>query len=618
MAFDLSGARGFLFGGDTPWTYEQVQQQRAIADRLRAANAGTPRNVGEGLSAIGRALGARRRENRAERRTGELQAEYEASPAYQAIFGALGGGQPRAQGGASPQPAPQQGGGISETILPPAGFPQSIVDAAMGQDGVSRFNDSLSVTESGGDYSVVNSEGYTGKYQFGPARLQDYNNANNANVTMEAFRANPQLQEQVQRWHVGDIDNFVAQNGLDQYIGQTIGGVTITQDGLRAMAHLGGNAGMKRFLESGGQYNPSDSNGTSLADYAATHAGGGQPATMSAQNRQPQGQQGQIDPRAIMQLMANPMATPEQKQYLGMLLQQQMAAQQPMSESDRIALELQRIELANAQNPQADQGTTDMQNYAFYSQQEAQAGRQPASFNDWRNQSRAAGATQVNVGPQGQQFPDPPKGTVYARDADGNMVMEPDANGYMRPRIVPFASAESEAEAALAAQQAAGAAESKGATADDVVTYIDRALGLMDDSDLNTGIAGWVSGSVPFLPAGRLNSALTTIKGNLGFEALQNMRDNSPTGGALGQVSTFELDNLQSLEGQLNVGMPEADLRHNLNRIRESRQILLYMQAADKVMQRMNIPEDFVSNPEVMDAIKEGVPLGAIWEAYNG
>jgi hypothetical protein len=356
MAVDLSGAGQFIFGGSTPWTYEQVQRQRAIADRLRAANAETPRNVGEGLSAIGRALGARRRENRAERRTGELRAEYEASPAYQAIFGALGGGQP--QGGSEPYIAPQPNAPITEGPLPldnPQGLPQSIVDAVNGADSVSRFNDGLSVTESGGNYGVVNSEGYTGKYQFGPARLQDYNTANNANVTMEEFRANPQLQEQVQRWHVGDIDNFVAQNGLDQYIGQTIGGVLITQDGLRAMAHLGGNAGMKRFLESGGQYNPSDSNGTSLADYAATHAGGGQPATMSADNRPPQGQQGQIDPRAIMQLMANPMATPEQKQYLGMLLQQQMATQQPDYDRYRV-VDGQLVDLGAPGGPRPVEG----------------------------------------------------------------------------------------------------------------------------------------------------------------------------------------------------------------------------------------------------------------------
>ena len=35
-------------------------------------------------------------------------------------------------------------------------------------------------------------------------------------------------------------------------------------DGLRAVAHLGGKSGMKKFLQSKGDYNPADELGTSL------------------------------------------------------------------------------------------------------------------------------------------------------------------------------------------------------------------------------------------------------------------------------------------------------------------------------------------------------------------
>lgn len=83
----MTGALPFIFGGNTPWTYEEVQRQRAIANSLRQANMGTPRNVGEGLAAIGRALGARRRENKAATREEELKAEMQAQ-----IAAALGGG----------------------------------------------------------------------------------------------------------------------------------------------------------------------------------------------------------------------------------------------------------------------------------------------------------------------------------------------------------------------------------------------------------------------------------------------------------------------------------------------------------------------------------------------
>lgn len=67
----------FIFGGNTPMNYQQLQRQREIADQLRGQNNGTPRNVGEGLAAIGRALSARMRERRADKREGEISQEWQ-------------------------------------------------------------------------------------------------------------------------------------------------------------------------------------------------------------------------------------------------------------------------------------------------------------------------------------------------------------------------------------------------------------------------------------------------------------------------------------------------------------------------------------------------------------
>ena len=135
------------------------------------------------------------------------------------------------------------------------------------------FRESLGRSESGGRYDVVNREGYTGKYQFGPARLADYMNATGQKFSMDEFRKNPALQERVQRWHEGDILDYVAANELDQYIGQVVGGVKVTPQAMLGMAHLGGKSGMRKFLETGGEYNPEDSNGTSLRDYGQRFSG---------------------------------------------------------------------------------------------------------------------------------------------------------------------------------------------------------------------------------------------------------------------------------------------------------------------------------------------------------
>jgi hypothetical protein len=136
------------------------------------------------------------------------------------------------------------------------------------------FREALGQSESGGDYGVVNTLGYSGKYQWGPARLQDYNKAMGTNYSMEQFLQNPSLQEEAQAWHEDDIMGYVFDQGLDRYIGSNVAGVTMTPEAMISMAHLGGKAGMRQFVESGGEYNPQDAYGTSLRDYAAKFSAG--------------------------------------------------------------------------------------------------------------------------------------------------------------------------------------------------------------------------------------------------------------------------------------------------------------------------------------------------------
>lgn len=150
----------------------------------------------------------------------------------------------------------------SEIARQQIGDPQAAVSlSTMGR--AVGFNEALGQSESGGDYSVVNSEGFTGKYQWGQARLDDFNRANGSAHSLDEFRANPALQEQAQAWHIGDIDANLA--GL---VGRTVQGRALSRDSLRAMAHLGGVAGARRFVETDGAYDPADSNGTRLSDYA--------------------------------------------------------------------------------------------------------------------------------------------------------------------------------------------------------------------------------------------------------------------------------------------------------------------------------------------------------------
>ena len=127
----------------------------------------------------------------------------------------------------------------------------------------SDFLERLSQSESSGDsnaeITIADGRRYVGSLQFGDARLQDYKKATGSSFTQDEFKANSALQDKVAAWHIADIDKTIDGLGIntDGY----------DRDGLRAVAHLGGKGGMKKFVRSNGEYNPSDELGTSLQDY---------------------------------------------------------------------------------------------------------------------------------------------------------------------------------------------------------------------------------------------------------------------------------------------------------------------------------------------------------------
>lgn len=99
-----------------------------------------------------------------------------------------------------------------------------------------------------------------------------------------------------------------------------------------------------------------------------------------------------------------------------------------------------------------------------------------------------------------------------------------------------------------------------------VTNNIDKANELIDKG-FATGYASYLSGA-PNTDAGELRNVLDTIKANVGFDNLQKMRDNSPTGGALGQVSEMENRLLQAISGSLDPKQGKL-LKQNLSVIKE-------------------------------------------------
>ena len=98
-----------------------------------------------------------------------------------------------------------------------------------------------------------------------------------------------------------------------------------------------------------------------------------------------------------------------------------------------------------------------------------------------------------------------------------------------------------------------------------VTGAIDKAEKLV--GPLSTGY-GAVLADLPNTDARALRNYLDTIKANLGFDELQAMRDSSPTGGALGQITDFENGLLQATQAALDP-MQTDQLADNLKIIKD-------------------------------------------------
>ena len=125
------------------------------------------------------------------------------------------------------------------------------------------FRRKMVMSESSGDpnakFTLDDGRTFTGLYQFGDARLSDYRKATCAKFTTQEFKEDNQLQQKVADWHFADIEDAIDALGseADGY----------DRDGLKAIGHIGGVGGMKKYVRTKGQYNPSDALGTSLSDY---------------------------------------------------------------------------------------------------------------------------------------------------------------------------------------------------------------------------------------------------------------------------------------------------------------------------------------------------------------
>lgn len=159
-----------------------------------------------------------------------------------------------------------------------------------------------------------------------------------------------------------------------------------------------------------------------------------------------------------------------------------------------------------------------------------------------------------------------PSGYRGIYDADGNLTqLEAIAGG---PAAAEEAAAGEEADAESRRQGLRASRQSKigGIVIEDINRYRD----LVENQGMFTpvtGAFGEIVGNIAGTPAADARSLANTIGANIQFEALDQMRKESKTGGALGSITQNELKDLRDTLGSIAASQSDEQLLYNLNRL---------------------------------------------------
>ena len=134
------------------------------------------------------------------------------------------------------------------------------------EDELNRFLTDIGFRESGNRYDITNTWGYMGKYQFGKATLKGLG----FKVTRKEFLNNPQLQEEAMMALLLHNKEKL-QKYIDVFDGETINGMYISESGILAAAHLGGQGSVKRYFKNGRVFK--DAYGTKITSYMKQFSG---------------------------------------------------------------------------------------------------------------------------------------------------------------------------------------------------------------------------------------------------------------------------------------------------------------------------------------------------------
>lgn len=279
----------------------------------------------------------------------------------------------------------------------------------------------------------------------------------------------------------------------------------------------------------------------------------------------PQGGAGGINP-AIMEALSSPYASAQEKQIAGILLQQQMQQNDPMR-----ALEMERaqLELDAMRNPQGDPFTLSAGQTRFDAQGnpiargQADPGFRLLTPQEAQQQGLPEGAYQVGpdgkisqIGKAGVEINMPGQPNIGTIPQGWQAIQDPDTKAWT---MAPIPGGPAAAEAAGAEEKAEFRLEDAMTASDVATTAASRAreaAGKQDFGAAGTTTVANIPIIGPMTDSGEVVRQVDVLKSMAAAENLQAMRDNSPTGGALGNVTEKELKLLSDKSGALDPNSP--------------------------------------------------------------
>ena len=577
------GLKSFIFGdGTNAPTYEELQRRRAIADAM-LAQGDMPRSWGEGVNALGQAAAG----VFMDRRTGKKEdAERKrAGSAADDVIGRIGGIMAGSSGyGAVPPMSSAQlppmfpaGGPTPAAQTPPASPPQgaggtpSMVQtlpnrstAPVPAETGLRAMPATAADAQGLSMQPVGS--VESHVQSGDLQAAARAAAQEAGVDPDLFARlikqesgyRPDARSSAGAIGLGQLmPGTAADLGVDprdpaqnlrgsaRYLRQQLD--TFGSPELALAAYNAGPGAVRKY----GGVPPYQE----TQDYVARITGGG-PVTMSARNA-PGGGMAPMDLGQIQQiaeLVGNPYLDEGRRMVLQSILQQQLQRMDPAAMMD---LQLKQAQVAEAQRgPDAPSTVREFE----YARSQGFEG----SYQDFLQARKSGTSVNINTGENGVDYGKPEAGLSWKRNPDGSVAL--DERG--APIALPYQGGSKWQDQQAIAVADANKKQFSEISGNVVVEDIQRALSNIERGIPVTGLFALLK-YIPASKAYDTGELLTTIKANIGFDRLQQMREASPTGGALGAVSKSEMDDLQAVMGSLKQEQSGDQLVRNLNRLQE-------------------------------------------------